>query len=147
MSALAVATPLVDLLTSVATEAADVADAYSPGGEGLCLPVTAAVCYFLNDRGVEDVQGVCGAWNDDAHWWVRVGPWIVDPTRAQFDGGPLVVMADDPLAALYEAEGQFPPGWTEEHVMLEAERIFLFSGMGRKFGRALLGRLRTEVRP
>jgi hypothetical protein len=130
------------LLEALASEAASHAGLVASGGAGVCLPVTAALCRVLVDAGVSDVVAVAGSYEGDAHWWVRVGDRIVDGTRHQFGPGSLVCALDE---AGYEVEEEFPPGWTDEHVALEAYRVFRFREIGKTFAEGLLGRLRLVV--
>lgn len=134
-----------ETLESLADEAFGHADRYQPLGAGLCLPVASALCHVLAARNVTEVSAIAGAYIDDAHWWVRVGSFIVDPTRPQFDEERRVVDTRIHEHWQYAPEAAFPPGWSEEHVLLEAERAFYFSFIGRQFGQELLDGLRSAV--
>lgn len=132
-----------DLVEAIARVAANHAKEWAPGGEGLCLPVTAAVCYTLAANNVDYVRAAMGSFDGHAHWWTRAGSLIVDPTRAQFDAGPLICSVGD---VRYEVEREIPPGWSAEHVVLEAVRAFEFADAGRLFGESLLELLRLVAR-
>jgi hypothetical protein len=139
--------PAGEIVEAVAAVAANHSGEWVPGGEGLCLPVTAAVCHVLVEAGVPDVRAVYGAFcmdaDMDAHWWVRVGDRIVDPTRAQFDFGPII----SPVGSSeYQVEREVLPGWSYEHVVLESVRAFEFADAGRQFGEFLLELLRLTAR-
>lgn len=132
-------------LTDLADISALHAGLVALGGEGLCLPVTAALARVLTEYGVTDVTAIAGDYNGYAHWWLTVGELIVDPTRGQFDPGPFIDRIDAEGSGGYAPEASYPPGWSAEHVVMEARRAFRFSDVGDEFGRSLLDLLRAAA--
>lgn len=71
---------------------------------GLCLPASTVLASCLREQGV-DAQVIRGSYVDPSdrsgrarwpHAYVVVEGIILDPTRGQFDGGPLLTPLSDP---------------------------------------------------
>ena len=94
------------------------------GGEGLCLPVAAALGYVLRERHGVLATAVCGTYDAQAHWWLDTNEVRIDPTRHQFDGEPHLT---HPIGTHpgYVAEESYPALWSREDVIAEAQRAFM----------------------
>lgn len=129
-------------LVEDATDAAfSVAVDTAEAGEGLCLVTSAILGRALADRGV-DVQVVVGSFSGAPHWWLVWGDWIIDATRLQFDDGDLITRDH----RLYHPGEVFPIGWTDQQLVMEAQRAFQYSGDAQRFVIRMQNRIRDALR-
>lgn len=131
-------------VTALAKVAHDDASAHPGGVAGLCLPVVAAIGHVLTARGILALA-VAGELDGQAHWWLEVGEYIVDPTRHQFDDRHDLLY---PLAAPgYAGQNYHPCQWTREQVVAEAQRAFVHPAAATAWARNLLGELEAVPGP
>lgn len=115
----------------------------TPGrGAGACVYATAFITHHLHHvvdiR--QEVAAVQGTYRGQAHWWATVNGVIVDPTRCQFDDGPIV--SQD---AGYEASTVYPPGWdTRALVIQETVRSYGVPSEGIRVANELFAQIQDR---
>ncbi len=134
----------IEALTDVA---AFLVDRIVPGCEGACLGTAAVLARVLADHGIA-TTAVCGSYDEYAHWWLETDTVRIDPTRGQFDDGPLVellALDDQRVEVPYLAERRFPARWDYGQAVAEFARMFEYGDVGEAHGRAVLAELSAAV--
>jgi hypothetical protein len=94
--------------------------------EGTCLGASAILAAVLDEHGILTwaIHGaIHGACMDEPHWWLATTNLRLDPTRGQFDDGPLVTSLSDDHHP-YRAEDSRPALWTMDQARSEVVRMF-----------------------
>lgn len=135
------------MIGAIAHEAARLVEQIVPTGEGACLGTCAILARVLADHGI-NAAAVRGEFDEFAHWWLEVDGWRLDPTRAQFDGGPLVEPVSDDSRAEdhYLPERALPARWDHEQAVAEFARMFEYGDTGEAHGWHVLHALTNFAR-
>jgi len=89
---------------------------------GYCTFICALSAYALRLRGLQ-VAVIAGRYAGEYHWWLEVNEhWRLDPSRSQFDRGPLLEETAKP--SRHQVLARYPDDWTGPEAATAFESFF-----------------------